>query len=274
MIISTAALAANIRTTSDKLGVRLPTGFTAALTAARELPNTAGALAGCIPQLHAAALNALAAGKDPADDKDVQKFIVHTALAGSGLQQAAGQRANADLRDAINEFADDIIGVWADALRDDLAVLQSAVTELHLADLTAADHTQLRQRGQLNLWADAANAADRADAAMSGYHAILSAIAVNSNASNRPLMLAPDIGLPEFSSLTGKSTAWTVARTGTPLRLASIGEYTGAVGRIMAERGALERKVEAEQEQAKRASRGPMPLPRRADAPPMPERIG
>lgn len=65
-------------------------------------------------------------------------------------------------------FSDAIIEVWADTIRDDLDSLTRIANELYLPDLQAADHTALRHRGQLNMWADASSAAERADLAVRG----------------------------------------------------------------------------------------------------------
>lgn len=258
MIISPAALAANITTVADKLHCPLPAGFTAALAAGRELPRAADAL-GSVAELHAAALAALATGADPAADKDVQRYVVYRTLADSGLRQAAEQRAGDDIRRAIADHSDDIIAGWADAIRDDCEVLQAAAAELDLPDLSAADHTALRHRGQLNEWADASSAADRADLALRGCDAIMAALAIDSSKAHRPLLLAPDLSLAAFSDLTARATAWDVARTAAPLRLASVGDYTAAVGRITAEQQALQRQREADREADRRAHRGALP---------------
>lgn len=260
MIISSSALAASISQTAAKIQTLLPAGFTAALTAGRGLPHAADALAGHLDALHHAALNAITAGTDPAADPEVQRLAIYRALADSGLRQSADRRAGDDIRTAIADYADSIITSWGDAIADDLATLHTAAAELPVDALDKADHTALRRTGQLNLWADASNATDRADHVTRGVDAILTALAVNHSSHHRVLLLAPDMELTQFSAVQGRErSAWAVARTGCPLRLASLADFTAAIGRITAEQQELHRKIEAEQLDAKRSARGAIP---------------
>lgn len=271
MIISSSAMATVISAVSKKLGTELPNDYTAALTVARSLPSAADQLAD-LSELHTAALDAIAANRDPAADKTVQRLAIHRALTDAGIRAAAEARATVDIRTAIAEHSDAIIESWSQAIQADLVTLADAAAELHLDSLTGVDHTHLRQTGRLVLWSDASNAADRADEAVRGIEAILGALAVNHDKQRRALLLSPDITLDAYNSIgTADRGAWSVARTGAPLRLASVPDFTAAVGRIAAEAQAAQRQADAERLEAERNRRREIP---KRSIPPLAKQIG
>ena len=268
MIVSSSANARNIEGVAAKLSVPLPPAFLAAVEAARILPHEADAL-GDVAQLHAAALSAIRAGNDPGLDKDVQRLTIHRVLAESGISAAAASWTGDLITEALTEHGTAIVTGWATAIQSDCDTLHAAADKLDQADLNAADPVMLKRANLLSTWADASSSAERCDAALGGLRAVFTALHIAHSPAINALMLAPTADLDTVKAVAasagrGALTAWTIARSHAPLKLATVAEFRAGIARLAAEDRQRETDAaEAEEEtQRRNRTRQGQPVPR------------
>jgi hypothetical protein len=270
VIFSSAALAANVEATSTKLRVELPAKFVTAISAARELSRSIDYSAAGDQMAHAA-VAALREGRDPTTDPLVQQYATARALHECGVRTVAESWSQDTIVELVREYADTIVAGWAEAIRPDLDVLQGAAGHLDQRDLNACDPVVLKRNNQLTLWADASSAAERADAALKGLKAILRMQNIGYDDMGQALLLAPDADIPTLTGIGAMSgrgdNAWTIARSGAPLRLPTPTEYLHAIARVTAERQEQQRQAEAEEAEAegtrrRNRTRSWQPVPR------------
>ena len=251
MIISSSALASNIDGTATKLGVPLPKSYTAAVAAARALPPEAARM-GDVAELHAVALAALQAGRDPGTDADVLRLVAHRVLAEAGFRVAAESLTGDLIVQALGEHQDAIVSGWSAALKPDCAALESAAGQLDQPDLNKADPILLKRQGLLAVWGDAVSAVERIDAGLSGLRSIFAALHIPNDPSVNTVMLSPDANIDTVRAVTasagrGAIKAWDIARgAGGPLRLATVSEFRAAVARLAAEDQQRERDTDTD----------------------------
>jgi hypothetical protein len=261
MIISASAKSRLIEDTATKLHCPLPKAFAQALTEARALQPAAAELEGQVAAMNAAAVSAIRQGKDPGADPNVIRLATLVTLGNNGIRHFAADFANDAISVAIVEHADAITASWASAVDDDLAVLTAAAEKLDVPVLDAADPLLLRRAGLLNDWAGASGAAERGSVALAGMRGVLSAIAVNYDKSDLVLVLAPDADLDAYqtaNSLAGPNqiNPWIIARSGAPMRLATVSEFMAAIGRVNAAHSEQQRRLdEAEEQQEQKVRR-------------------
>jgi len=259
MIISSSAITSNIQSTADKLGAPLPPAFLSAVTAARALPPGADEMTGSTEALHAAALAAMSAGKDPADDKTVQRLSIQHTLSLSGLRAAAEELAGDRITEALQAHADEIVGAWSAAVQKDLDTLTEAAKTLDLEDLDAAEPVLLKRSGVLNTWAEATSAAERVDVALAGMRGLLAALRIPHSYAIDGLLLTPDANLDTVRAIAAASNrgnlkAWPTTRAAgsASLRLATVAEFRSGTARLNAELQSREVESDAKEDEAKR----------------------
>jgi hypothetical protein len=256
MIVSASALAANIAATAKKLGTALPGSYVAEIDSARRVVAASGELDGHTEAMHAGAMTALRENRDPGADPNVVRLATLVTLANSGIRHYAVDYASDIITTAIAAHADTVLAGWGQAIAGDLHVLMNAAEVLDVPKLDDADPRMLKRANHLGVWADATTAADRADLALVGVRTLLTALHANTDPEYRVLMLAPECSLNNFieaSARTGPRdlNAWTIARTGAPLRLVtSVTEFTEAAGRITAARQQQQAQADAEEAEA------------------------
>ena len=262
MLVSASALAHSITNTATRLGTTLPKHYTAELDAARKLVAASAEIDGHTASFHAAALTAIREGRDPGTDPNVQRFAALVGLADSGIRVAAVDYGNDIVSQAIAASESDILTSWSTAIAGDLEVLQSAAQKLEVPVLDKAEPLMLRRAGLLEVWASASASSERADIALGGVRAILTALHINSGPEYRVMQLAPDASISDYIAANAKTgpretNAWGVARTGAPLRLVtSVTEYTQACARITAARQEQQRQAdEADEAEPRRRNR-------------------
>jgi hypothetical protein len=241
MIISASALARSIEQTAAKLGTQLPAPLIATLQASRALAPAAAATEGMTASLNAAGLAALRENRDPGACPEVQRLATLVTLAANGIRHAAVSDADDAIAAALNTHSEAILTGWGTALVGDLAVLQSAAQQLEVPVLDKADPLMLRRAGLLNEWASASASSERCDWALAGVRALLTVLHANTAPEFRVLQLAPDASIDAYIAANAAAgprevTAWTVARTLSPLRLiTSIADFHQACARISGE---------------------------------------
>jgi hypothetical protein len=254
VIISASAKSRIIEDTATKLDCPLPKPFAQALAGARVLQPAAAEIEGQVAAMNAAAVTAIRQGKDPGTDPNVIRLATLVTLGNNGIRHFAADFANDTISVAIVEHADAITASWAAAVDADLTVLAAAAEELDVPVLDGADPLLLRRAGLLNTWAGASGAAERASVAMAGMRGLLSAIAVNYDKSDMVLILAPDADLDAYqtaNSLAGPNqiNPWIIARTGAPMRLATVSEFMASIGRVNAAHAEQQRRLDESEEQ-------------------------
>jgi hypothetical protein len=273
MIVSASALAANIAATAQKLGTALPEQYVAEIDSARKVVTASGELDGHTAAMNAAAMTALREGRDPGADPNVQRLAALVTLSGNGIRHYAVEYASDIITTAIAAHATAVLAGWGEAIRGDLQVLENAAAVLDVSKLDAADPLLLKRANHLGVWADATTAADRADLALVGVRTLLTALHANADPEYRVIMLAPECSLDNFIEANARTgprdlNAWTIARTGAPLRLiTSVKEYTEAAARITATRQEQQAQAEAEEAEAegirrRNRTRSWQPVPR------------
>ena len=250
MITSASALAHSITNTATRLGTTLPKNYLAQLDTARKLVAASAEIDGHTASFHAAALTAMREGRDPGTDPNVQRFAALVGLADSGIRVAAVDYGNDIVSQAIAASESEILTSWSTAIAGDCEALMAAAAQLDVPKLDGAEPLLLKRAGHLNLWADAVSAAERADIALAGVRAILTALHVQPGNEYRVLQLAPDATINDYIAANAKTgpretNAWGVARTGAPLRLVtSVTEYQQSCARITAARQEQQRQAD------------------------------
>lgn len=255
MITGPHIAAATVERTCAELDVPLPAGYVNAVALGDTLRTNLDEVSNrdAAADLIDAAFAALLAGKNPADDKTVQRLVVTTALQGYELHRQADTRAKQLVGDAVCQYADELAAAWFAATADDGPTLAATAADPvfhgvpNLADMRPA---QLVDAQAHQKWISAATASRRLDAAAAGFISLLSATRLNYPNGYAALVLAPtglDLDtLAEVNRATerGRPSAWTMAQHGiTPTLCASLGDFAAACGQLGAEQFAREESL-------------------------------
>lgn len=230
MHISARSYAQTVAKSADKLGVSLPARYFAHIDQADALAESVAAIARVqADQLTTAALNALEAGRDPHTDKTVLRLLLDRTLASSGIEHIARQRADEAFRAVLADCSDEILETWAEALEPLSAHLTTAAQaglDLNRPDAVIAQGGEGMQQMH---YAQVAVAAW--SAAVTGFAALAAVAGVGHNRNTAPLVLTPARKAkltPAFELAREERTgvaAWTLARCGIPLNLATLGDF-------------------------------------------------
>ncbi|UUO03856.1 hypothetical protein M4D79_14140 [Mycolicibacterium novocastrense] len=250
MIVSANAHATLIRTTARKLGASLPEAFEQAITDAQALREATQRIEGNAAAVNQRIINCLRDGQDWRTDKQVQALMFERVAAANGIRQAGEEAATDSVAQAIAEHADTIIASWADALSQAATTLTDAAQRLDIDDLDPreVDMQLLSRKNLVPVWAEANSAAERFTTALNGWRAIATATQLPRQRQHEPLILT-DAALSVIDGTrTGnrnEATAWSLARAGAKLHLATLNDYTLRVSRYTAEQQERQRALQA-----------------------------
>lgn len=246
MIVSAATHTRVIETTAKKLGVPLPAKFVDAMATARKLVRDTEALEGATGNLNDRVIHVLLEGQDPGADPEVQNLIAQRVLGDSGIRHAGVEYASDLISAAIAENSEATLTAWAKAVAPDCAKLTEAAHRLDDRVLIEAQAHELKRRGLIDIWSEALGAADRINNAHTGFKAIITAIHVQHQREHRALALIPDADIDTIAEANTQNDldAWTIARLGHPLRLATVSEFVAAIGNYTAAKQARQRDLE------------------------------
>jgi hypothetical protein len=248
MIVSARIFANQITTTATKLGVALPKPFAAAIDQAHKLTAAAEAFGDPPGAVAGRAITVLLAGDDPTDDAELQRLVLRRNIADFGLRNAATDHADGLLAAAIVEHADAILSGWNKALAGDYEALTHAAERLSVPVLAAAETAELRRTGGLHIWSHALAANDRIDIAHTGFKAVVTALQVQHQHEHRALALTDASGIDSVNALATSEghdpDAWTIARTGAPLSLATTAEFMARIADYTAAKQARQRALD------------------------------
>lgn len=222
-----------IRNAAHTIGVPLPPTLTKQLEQADALVHAAETMLGTSGDLNSAILDAIEAGRDYHNDPAVQRTALDRMIANfqsHGVTEAAHARAMQRRRDALTEHADDILQAWADAVEPHSAALAAAAAGLPTHDL--ADTATIIAAGldAVQHWNDAQHAIKAWDAAASGFAAFAAAARVNTDNQRHLLFTDADTATVRPALTTARQAdAWTLARHGIPLDLATLNTFTARV---------------------------------------------
>lgn len=215
-----------IRKSSDTIGVPLPPALVERLDNADKLVHAADTMLGSSGDLNSAILDALEAGRDYHDDPAVQRNALDRMVANfqsHGIIDAAHARAMDRRRAALAEYADDVLDDWADAVERHSAALAAAVTGLPTHDLVDTATIIASGLDAVQHWNDAQHAIKVWDAAASGFLAFAAAARVDTENHRHLLFTDADAATLRPALTTARQPdAWTLARHGVPLDLATL----------------------------------------------------
>lgn len=257
MIVTASAHARHLQSVAKKLDCDLPAPFLAALDTARQLIDTTDKLGGESGAINARAVTLLLDGKNPVVDPELQRLITARALAEGGIRYAGAERAADLITDAINTHADTILAAWSAELAEDYAALDRAGDKLSATtNLDTAEPLAMKRAGHLAVWSEALTAADRVRIAAEGFQAIAAALHLQYQPEHQPLALtAAPLGDVEAAQRLAASEgrdpdAWTLARVGAPLALATVAEFMERIAVLTAARQARHKAREDAQQHA------------------------
>jgi hypothetical protein len=249
-LISTGTHASTVARTAEILGVPLPAGYVEQVAEADAFTAAVARIAVATDQLHAAVFDAIEKGIDYHTDTTVQRLALDRLLTSENIGAPARTRSDQMLKAALADWANDILVDWADTLEPQSAALVAAVNAglRNLKDTAGViakggeNMVKLHQaQVAVNAWA----------AAVNGFYALAIVSRVDyagdvSVAIRTPARLA-DLE-PAFAMARDEKRedvdAWTLARCGIPLELATLGDFMSRAATFKADREAEQRAEE------------------------------
>lgn len=252
---ATRAQLSIIRRAANTIGVELPAEITGKLDRAEALVAAAEGIA-APGDLAGAVLEALADGRDYHKEAGIQRLVLDHVLVTMNIGATARGRADIAISEAVVEYADDILSGWAEALEPHSAALASAAEQLPTGDLDDTDSILRGGAEAMRHWAAAQDALKKWAAATEGFGmlAMASSITVNDKLL---VMAQPDGDGLERARVAAQRdgshpTAWTLARHGVPLSLATLGDYMERSAEREQQRQAAAKRYEKEQRELSR----------------------
>lgn len=241
--IATSAIAQ----TCKELGVTMPKGYVDRLAAADKLTDNLAAISGpnSAGDLIDAVFAEVAAGKHPADSEQVRRLALIVQLENYDLSRQAHDRTKALRGDAVCEYADQAIALFAAATEDCGEALREIAQH---PTFEGVDNVQAMSPAQLvdvedhKRWVTAATAGRKLDSAAAGFGSLLAAVRLGHPNGYRTLVLGPEMRLDDLAEVNranGKPNSWTIACAGhTPTLCRSLADFAAAVGAVSAEQSA------------------------------------
>lgn len=248
-LISASTRARAVEKTASTLGVTLPPGYLEQLAQAHTFADTAAQISTTADDLLTAVFAAIDEGRDYRSDPTVQRLALDHQLTSLNLGQTTERRVNHLLAAALTDWADDILDGWADALEPHSAALVAAA-EAGLS-LTSVEARSVATMRQLH---DAQIAAKAWTEAVRGFYTLAAASGVRYAGDTAMLALTParkaalEPAIKMARDARADVDAWSLARCGIPLELATLDDYMARAATFEADRQAEERaEVEARQ---------------------------
>lgn len=229
-LISNRAHARTVTRTAEILGIPLPTDYLEQVAEIEALTAAVGQITVTTEQLHKAVLDAIENGVDYSTDKTVQRLALDRSLTAGNIGAAARARSDQMLAKALTDWADEILEDWADALEPQSAALVAAA-DAGLSNLTETAGVVAKGGDNMGKLHQAQSAMNAWTAAVNGFCslAVVSSVHCTGNVSvaiETPASLA-DLK-PAFTLAQNERVdvdAWTLARCGIPLRLATLAQF-------------------------------------------------
>lgn len=249
----------------NELNVDQPPKYLAALADAERVKTALADIGGpdTAQRLAAAAFAAALAGKDPLDDKAVQRLATLQQLELGGIYPAAEQQRRDMIAEAVTANADYFTEKWADAVSGVGELLAETAGSDVFSDVPILNEmrpAELIDPEAHRMFVAATTAARRLDAAANGFGALMAATGLNYRPESKVMVLGSGITLAELTTaitdrdlLDNRKTAdaWRLARAGiTPRIHRTLADFVATVSRINSEQ--TQREAEAEPDQRKR----------------------
>lgn len=230
--------ASQVRKAAETLGVPLPAALVEQLDHADRLTHTAETMLNHGGDLNEAVLDAIEAGRDFHTDKTVRRLALERMLAnqGHGIADAARQRSLQQKRAALTAHADVVLGEWAAALEPHTAALTAAAAALPVDNLEDVQDVIARGPDVVQHWSNAKKSVTAWSAAVQGFTALADATGIDYT-DHRPLILTDADPLAwQAARIEGVPhiDAWTLARNGLALTLATLRQFAARVTRYEA----------------------------------------
>lgn len=221
-----------VLTTYEALSLKPPKAVTEAQQLREMLEARSGSLGAGVGELAAAVVAALADGREPASDPEVQRVTTAMALTNQGLSGAVAAAGLDAVTQACRANVDAIIAHW----RKPFIAAADTLTQAHrrIGDLDLNDAPSILPKGGdiAEVWSRAQAAARTIDVVINGWSNLLSLTrSAPIQPQHRPLRLA-DMTLQDYRGLPSGIDAWGVIRAGLTLSLPSVEEYRGRVSAI------------------------------------------
>jgi hypothetical protein len=222
--------------------VTLPPEYLEQVAQAHTFAEKIAQIATTADDLITAVFTAIDEGRDYRSDPTVQRMALDHQLTSLNLGQTTERRLNHMLAAALTDWAGDILEGWADALEPHSAALVAAAEAgLSLTSLHASSVTTMRQLH------DARIAVKAWTAAINGFYTLATVSGVRYAGPVSTLALTPaskaDLE-PAIKMARDARTdidAWTLARCGIPLELATLDEFKSRAATFEHDRQAEER---------------------------------
>ncbi|WP_193043164.1 aldehyde dehydrogenase [Mycolicibacterium baixiangningiae] len=237
--ISAHTRAQAVTNAADTLHVALPPAYVEQFADAEAFTAAASQTVCQRESLHRAVLDAIQEGRDYLSDRGIQAMALNAQLTEGNILAAARSRSEQLMLAALSDHADDILDRWADALDEHSAKLAAAANAgVNLNDAAGAvarggammTHLHNAQVG-VRAWTAAAN----------GFYALAAVAGVRINADSATVLtparlaeLAPayEMARDERAREVG---VWILARSGLPLKLATLDEFKARAAQMKAD---------------------------------------
>lgn len=239
--------ASTVARTCQELDVRPPAKYLERLAEAEALRTNLAKFSNrnTGSDLFDAVFASISDGVHPADSEDVRRLLVAQQLQNMELHRQADERSKALTGDAVCQFADTFITLWAKATLEDGKTLWETAQHPVFADVPdiADMHpSQLIDSEAHQRWISSATALRRLSAGAAGFTALLSATRLTFPPGHWPLVIAPTLELDDLTELNRSAehgrrpSAWDVARAGhVPALAGSLGDFAAASGGMSAQ---------------------------------------
>ncbi|BBY10994.1 aldehyde dehydrogenase [Mycobacterium marseillense] len=248
-LISARTHAQNVAKAADVLGVPLPAAYAKQVDQAQAFSDAANRIGVTTGDLHGAVFAAIENGRDYHDDPDVTRLLLDRVLSTQNIGESARRHGDDLLAAALADHGDDILEGWADALTEHSDALAAAAEAVPALDLTDGRAAGAKGGDTLRHWAAARTALEAWTAAERGFYALATIAGINYT-GRAALILTParKADLEPAIDLARKQRtdvdAWTLARRGIPLRLATLGDFMSRSAQYSADKAAEARARE------------------------------
>lgn len=251
-LISARTHAQNVAKAADVLGVPLPAAYAKQVDQAQAFNDAANRIGVTTGDLHGAVFAAIENGRDYHDEPDVTRLLLDRVLSTQNIGESARRHGDELLAAALADHSDDILEGWADALTEHSTALVAAAEAVPALDLADGRAAGAKGGDTLRHWAAARTALEAWQAAERGFYALATVSGINYTGRGA-LIFTParkaDLE-PVYRKERTDVDAWTLARRGIPLRLATLGDFMSRSAQYSADKAAEahareQRRVEA-----------------------------
>ena len=224
-----SAVIHNLNAAHATLGRPVPAKITKALDAIDAQCQTATSYTG--PNLRAATVAAVVAGRDIVDDEDVKRALTARALATAGAESFIADGLHERRVNVLRDNYGDLFEVWGEVVEKASETIDEAQAAIPDLDFDRTDPARLSAQQAFH-WAGARQAMLHVRTVESMWLSLAKALGLAYvYEASRPLITAA-LGCDDIRKLGYKAGATNVIKAGHPLHLADIDEYQRRVAAL------------------------------------------